>query len=445
MPLRPELDIRLAKVIKKVNEDAELLAAFNLVEPEEGEEVPIIGNRSSVNAELNLISEVITEEVGILVSDMSGFIRTVREHGIINFASIIARKRQISIPILKRRGAVNIFTEGDDMIAIFHNVLECAKAAVEMQQTIASVNELLGKGREFCTINLDGIGVHCGSGIIIDTKGNISGEPFRVAYHLGETLSADGVVLFSSAVVDRVRGDSTFAQATFREAGDEHVRAFYVVGAADLVRKDAIPAPDDSLHLEAKLLPLAKRHLPGANLATIDAEMTKRHVKPYCVLVFNLVLSRMGESTRESEILHAKFHGLKLLSRVLEKHGGRGLQDLVWLFKTPSDALLAVVEARHAVKAESEEASPGLARAEVTGYGIHFGSLFIIEGTDVHWGEPVNIASKLGQEIAKDGQILITKSARMLVASDPRNLCVDLEFSEQYASCGGMTFGYFSI
>jgi len=30
-----------------------------------------------------------------------------------------------------------------------------------------------------------------------------------------------------------------------------------------------------------------------------------------------------------------------------------------------------------------------------------------IEGTDIHWGDPVNTSSKLGQDLAKDGQILI--------------------------------------
>ena len=33
--------------------------------------------------------------------------------------------------------------------------------------------------------------------------------------------------------------------------------------------------------------------------------------------------------------------------------------------------------------------------------------MLFIEGTDIHWGDPVNTSSKLGQDIAKDGQVII--------------------------------------
>lgn len=34
--------------------------------------------------------------------------------------------------------------------------------------------------------------------------------------------------------------------------------------------------------------------------------------------------------------------------------------------------------------------------------------MIFVPGTDVHWGDPVNTSSKLGQDIAKNGEILIT-------------------------------------
>ena len=34
--------------------------------------------------------------------------------------------------------------------------------------------------------------------------------------------------------------------------------------------------------------------------------------------------------------------------------------------------------------------------------------MIFVPGTDVHWGDPVNTSSKLGQDVAKDGEILIT-------------------------------------
>ena len=42
--------------------------------------------------------------------------------------------------------------------------------------------------------------------------------------------------------------------------------------------------------------------------------------------------------------------------------------------------------------------------------------MIFVPGTDVHWGDPVNTSSKLGQDIAKDGEILITTSVYKSVA-----------------------------
>merc|ERR1719265_2685103 len=46
----------------------------------------------------------VDSHVGIIVSDMSGFTRLTREHGIVHFTSIIVRMRQICLPILHRYG-----------------------------------------------------------------------------------------------------------------------------------------------------------------------------------------------------------------------------------------------------------------------------------------------------------------------------------------------------
>ena len=47
--------------------------------------------------------------------------------------------------------------------------------------------------------------------------------------------------------------------------------------------------------------------------------------------------------------------------------------------------------------------------AEISGFGIHVGDMVFVEGTDIHWGDPVNTASKLGQDTAQNGTILITQ------------------------------------
>jgi len=45
---------------------------------------------------------------------------------------------------------------------------------------------------------------------------------------------------------------------------------------------------------------------------------------------------------------------------------------------------------------------------KVSGFGVHTGQLLHIPGTDIHWGDPVNTASKLGEDLAKKGEIYLS-------------------------------------
>jgi len=46
--------------------------------------------------------------------------------------------------------------------------------------------------------------------------------------------------------------------------------------------------------------------------------------------------------------------------------------------------------------------------------------MLFIEGTDIHWGDPVNTSSKLGQDIAESGEILIMPPVRDACQKDAR-------------------------
>jgi class 3 adenylate cyclase len=73
------------------------------------------------------------KEMAILVSDLSGFTSTTRKWGIVHFASVIVRMRQLCLPILNNRGAVFITTEADNFIVIFPDTTQAVMAGLEMQ------------------------------------------------------------------------------------------------------------------------------------------------------------------------------------------------------------------------------------------------------------------------------------------------------------------------
>ncbi|CAJ1460053.1 unnamed protein product [Effrenium voratum] len=62
----------------------------------------------------------------------------------------------------------------------------------------------------------------------------------------------------------------------------------------------------------------------------------------------------------------------------------------------------------------------------VSGFGLHLGDLLLIPETDVHWGDAVNTASKLGQDIATDQNILISAAVQQAIR-EPNGLGLEME------------------
>ena len=106
--------------------------------------------------------------VAILVSDLSGFTSTTRKWGIVHMASIIVRMRQLCLPCLTRRGAIYITTEADNFICIFADTVQAVLAGLEMQAVLDAYKESLSKEREHFKVKLNGVGVHCGKGVLLD-------------------------------------------------------------------------------------------------------------------------------------------------------------------------------------------------------------------------------------------------------------------------------------
>lgn len=105
----------------------------------------------------------------------------------------------------------------------------------------------------------------------------------------------------------------------------------------------------------------------------------------------------------------------KLTLPIVHAHRGE-------LVKFDADNLLAVfdepdraVEAAVAMNRAAAASVQGLAFS----IGIDFGELLLIAGADC-FGDPVNLAYKLGEDIAKPGEILITGKTREALGDVPR-------------------------
>eukprot|EP00929_Paragymnodinium_shiwhaense_P048952 TRINITY_DN24707_c0_g3_i3.p1 TRINITY_DN24707_c0_g3~~TRINITY_DN24707_c0_g3_i3.p1 ORF type:complete len:925 (+),score=254.40 TRINITY_DN24707_c0_g3_i3:78-2852(+) len=374
-------------------------------------------------------SKVFQGEFAVLVSDLSGFTSTTRKYGITHFASIIVRKRQLAYPILAKYEAVHLTTEADNLIVVFRCAKNAAKAAVEIQQVLLAYNRALDETRQHFAINLNGIAVHSGDGLILDRGGHPHGEAAHGAYHLGEEVCKNGVVMVSEAVKDKLDTDEYFSLAAFQRHGGpksgtvstvslDNVKQLsmmstgmdqyaYTITGLTLANESAYLLPcNDARFLVPGLLQLARRHDPQEDLEALDADIAAKCMVEYTVVMFSVVTEKAVTLDAELQVLQRKSTAVSVQEPSLLKYGGVGVESMLWLFKTPVDALLAVVEARRAVL-DFNRAAAENDKITISGWGIHTGKLLFVDGSDVHWGDAVNTASKLGQDLAKTNDIYV--------------------------------------
>jgi adenylate cyclase len=121
-------------------------------------------------------------------------------------------------------------------------------------------------------------------------------------------------------------------------------------------------------------------------------------------------------------------HVLALLERLerivrpqVEAHGGRILRreadNVFAVFPHPRDAVACMVQVFEELRAVNE-ALPQAEEMSVSA-GIGFGTLLAIGDDDVY-GEEMNLASKLGEDLARAEEVLLTPAAHAAVTdSDP--------------------------
>jgi adenylate cyclase len=112
-------------------------------------------------------------------------------------------------------------------------------------------------------------------------------------------------------------------------------------------------------------------------------------------------------------------HFLKLIYRtrqiiapIIKSNGGTLLKfdadNCYAYFKTPDDAIKASFEINSAIFKSNDEFD--LAEQIYLSVGIDYGRLLLIEDVDF-FGDPVNTASKLGEDLAIRAEVLITERA----------------------------------
>ncbi len=184
---------------------------------------------------------------------------------------------------------------------------------------------------------------------------------------------------------------------------------------------------------------VAARAAPGADRAAIDAEIRQRFERTAAVAFTDLV--GFSRRTQEFGILH--FLGVihqkrALLGPLVAASCGEILKQEAdsWLmvFASADDALATMLAAQQ----RCAEYNRGVAPEETVELcvGLGYGPLLRIGDHDV-WGREVNVASRLGEDTAEGGEILISEAFRqaLSVAVRDRLLLERLDLADFPGPC----------
>lgn len=175
--------------------------------------------------------------------------------------------------------------------------------------------------------------------------------------------------------------------------------------------------------------------------AELAAEIDRDFGEDRAVMVLDM--SGFSRTTQSLGIVFflPMIHQMRLIALpAVTANGGR-------IVKAVADNLYSLFESAPAAVAAAQEIIRGLEAANLrlpeerrlyASIGIGYGRMLIIDGNDL-FGNEVNLASKLGEDVADQGEILLTEAARAQVAE------TGIPTRDEIASISGIRFAYHAL
>jgi len=166
---------------------------------------------------------------------------------------------------------------------------------------------------------------------------------------------------------------------------------------------------------------IAERTRPGADKAAIDRRIWDLFGDEWAVMMTDLSgFSRQVAAFGIIHFLQIIHEQKQLLLPIVAAHDGILIKveadSFLLIFKRPDRALACAVEMQRACHRANATRSPE--EKILLCVGLGHGQVLRIGDTDV-FGAEVNAASKLGEDTAKTGEILITDAVRRAVGQSP--------------------------
>lgn len=136
-------------------------------------------------------------EATILVTDLSGFTKQTKKHGILHFLHVFRRCERACMPIIAEFGGILMKQEADDLITIFDDPVSAMKAAIKMQVVTQAENRDLPNQDDHVKMSM---GLECGP--LLRLTDDAFGDAVNVAFKLGEDIASGGEVLIGKTAFE---------------------------------------------------------------------------------------------------------------------------------------------------------------------------------------------------------------------------------------------------
>eukprot|EP00941_MAST-03F_sp_MAST-3F-sp1_P001588 g1588.t1 len=378
----------------------------------------------------------------VLVSDMSGFSRICQEEGIVHFLSLVKIMQAFCVPLAEEYGGELVKVAADNMFFSFENSTACVTAACAMMQAA----KMFSKGKSKNDSIVLSMGIATGSCWLL--KGtDVFGDTANIAFQLGENISNNEILVTEPVRQDLANADPDkvlFKIEKKKECGVEEVYA------VNHLKPFEISFPESGFHCIlngpinseeppafVKLVNERIQMKSREEKAMVDYQMKVRFMKKRCVLVIEM--HDQGDKLREVGILRYISLILQLrrvCSGQIDLHHGSKVTavdnkivgQVFALFNNCRDALMAAISC---VKA-AEGMNFSLA------IGLGFGEVLDLDGKNV-FGDPVNMAFKLAEDVSKANEILLTLNVFNELGE------VEIEFEERKVELSGISIKHKSV
>lgn len=179
---------------------------------------------------------------------------------------------------------------------------------------------------------------------------------------------------------------------------------------------------------------LQERNEYPERVAEIDAQIKEAFCEAHAILVMDM--SGFSRLTISHGIIHflAMIHRMNEIAKpALEEHGGEVVKfeadNAFAVFPNVEQAVEAAIDILKRLSAANTMLPDELDMYEK--FGIGYGEVLMLAEEDLYGGE-VNLASKLGEDLARRGEILLTEAAYKQVNPESR------EFEELLVSVSGV-------